>query len=501
MPKKARTRGRTPKRKPSRKRRARTRLKGGMVQTDQSKSSWEAVRAMILKGGRLELISSVSVSGFIFRLDIPENESSEFVGLNKERTAFTQPVYSIVLKFVFLSETRRNITIQVENDKGGKRDIVKSTERASNFRLEAAQQQMIYQETLLPQGHPVTLAVVDVSKFDALNTRILIDELNQVQTSSDIVPVMLDYLKTNVNENVHLGLITMELANPSFGTLKMVRSRLPINVYDDACAYALAQVALLFVKLKVVLFDCHEANVLVNTAVERNPDDDKSILIDFGRMFRLGDFFTVFKKKEQIIAEFEKMSRKSFRETMVYIRSIREGNVNENKLLDVLHNLAFLDCAIALPRMVKPNPAEAPVQIKRPQMLVLLRYLHPELEKREDDWLSNPFLLQKVEQARVQKVLSMFRQMVAASSSEEKELSLLQAKGQLYRVPDSIPNQVLTPLPTHSPHSTETPRVKTPPTVIVTTPQPEPTQAYSQENSPNKRMKLNEELQGEASEA
>ena len=514
MGKKRCTKARTTKSKLSRKRRTRirtrvrTRLKGGMVQTDTSKTSWKAVLDMIRKGTSLELISAQSLSGFIFRLDIDPTEprSNEFVGLNKERDAFTQPVYSIVLKFVFLGETRRNITFQVENEKGEKRDLTKVIEKAGNLRLEADHQQMIYQETILPQGRPVTLAVVDVSKFDAANARTLIAELENVLPTSEMVPVMLNSLKTNVNENVHLGLISMELANPTFETLRVARRRLRPPVYDDACAYALAQVALLFVKLKVVLFDCHEENVLVNTAIETNPDEDKSTLIDFGKMFNIKDVFRLFEsKKEQIIAEFEQMSKKyqrftgrltgSCKETLLYIRSIRERFINENALLDVLHNLAFLDCAISLPRMVKPSPAEAPVRIKRPQMLALIRYLYPKLEKGEQDWLTNPPLLENMDLERAQHVLSIFRQMV--ESSPAKEVSLLHAKGQLYHVPDSIPNQTVTPI-LSSPLPTETPQSKTPPTDVGTTPQEE-TQPYSPVKTPPiKRIKIDREFEDEA---
>jgi hypothetical protein len=470
-----------------------------MVQRHSSKTSWQAVLDMIRKGTSLELISAQSLSGFIFRLDIDPTKphSNEFVGLNKERDAFTQPVYSIVLKFVFLGETRRNITFEVENNKGEKRDLTKVIEKAGNLRLEADHQQMIYQETLLPQGRPVTLAVVDVSKFDAANARTLIAELENVLPTSEMVPVMLNSLKTNVNENVHLGLISMELANPTFETLRVARRRLRPPVYDDACAYALAQVALLFVKLKVVLFDCHEENVLVNTAIETNPDEDKSTLIDFGKMFNIKDVFRLFKsKKEEIKAEFLKMTEKNLTETLVYIQSIREQSITVKELLDVLHNLAFLDCAISLPRMVKPSPAEAPVRIKRPQMLALIRYLYPKLEKGEQDWLTNPPLLENMDLERAQHVLSIFRQMVA--SSPAKEVSLLHAKGQLYHVPESIPNQTVTPT-LSSPLPTETPQAKTPPTDVGTTPQEE-TQPYSPVKSPpTKRIKIiNEEFEGEA---
>ena len=454
---------------------------------------------MIKKATRLELISTISVSGFIFRLDIDHDPTlSEFFGLNDERTAFTKPVYSIVLKFVFLADETRSVMFQFLNEMGEPKNVSKMTEKASNFTLEAKHQQMIYQETLLPQGRPVTLAVVDVSKFDALNTRALINELEQVPTSSGMVGLVLHYMKTTVNDQVHLGLISMELANPAFSTLQTVKKQLSKPLYDDACAYALAQIALLFVKLKVVLFDCHEANVLVNTEVKTSPDQDKSILIDFGRMFVLNNFFLSFDEKKiaSVETDFLQLSGKPFRESMVSIKDLEVSSINETNLLDVLHNLAFLDCAISVPRKVRTNP----VVIKRPQMLALVRYLHPELEGREDNWLNNPTLLKEVERAKVVKILGMFREMVAAAS-KAKESSLLEAKSQLYRVPDTIQNQVLI-APVTSPLRSETPRVKTPPTVILTTPPPtdEKTVPYSEEKSSPKKRKINinDDFQAEA---
>jgi hypothetical protein len=252
------------------------------------------------------------------------------------------------------------------------------------------------------------------------------------------------------------------------------------------------------VKLKVVLFDCHEANVLVNTEVKTSPDQDKSILIDFGRMFVLNNFFLSFDEKKiaSVETDFLQLSGKPFRESMRSIMGLEVSSMNEMNLLDVLHNLAFLDCAISVPRKVRTNP----VVIKRPQMLALVRYLHPELEGREDNWLNNPTLLKEVERAKVVKILGMFREMVAAAS-KAKESSLLEAKSQLYRVPDTIQNQVLI-APVTSPLRSETPRVKTPPTVILTTPPPtdEKTVPYSEEKSSPKKRKINinDDFQAEA---
>jgi hypothetical protein len=85
---------------------------------------------------------------------------------------------------------------------------------------------------------------------------------------------------------------------------------------------------------------------------------------------------------------------------------------------------------------------------------------------------------------------------------------LLEAKSQLYRVPDTIQDQVLI-APVTSPLRSETPRVKTPPTVVLSetdetqpyTPETQGTQPYSQQTqvqpSPKKR-KINADFQAEA---
>jgi hypothetical protein len=98
----------------------------------------------------------------------------------------------------------------------------------------------------------------------------------------------------------------------------------------------------------------------------------------------------------------------------------------------------------------------------------------------------------------VDKILGMFREMVEAS--EAKEASLLEAKSQLYRVPDTIQNQVLI-APVTSPLRSETPRVKTPPTVVLSetdetqpyTPETQGTQPYSQKTQvqPSPKKKKN----------
>ncbi len=276
----------------SKKQKQMTKISGGVKQQNTSISSFAAVFIMISTiGAKLTLISYSSLKGFVFRLDIPNPANSQFFTLNSNKTAFTEPVVSLILKIEILSESEERLSPLTI----GGINYSKVTDNTTDFHNEAKTQQDIYRNTVWPNGLPITLSVADFSYFDIDNSYILIDKLLTIANPSDNSSFVLNYIKRELSSNVgmanyghtvyprKLGMITMELANIGFIELSKFTSA-NIEAYKLNCLYALAENIVLFSKLKKINYDCHLGNVMANPT-DNNPYTlDRAHLIDFGRV-------------------------------------------------------------------------------------------------------------------------------------------------------------------------------------------------------------------------
>ena len=304
---------------------------GGLKQKDTSISSWQSVYKMIcVPNAILSKISYSSLNGFIFKLDIPEiPEYSEFFGLNNTKTALTKPIYSLVFKFIIISDSVENLPKI--------KDKTKITELQKNVLDEAFIQQEIYKNTLSPNGNPITISVVDFSYFNTAATKVLINKLKECDNKGnpDVV-LMLDYIFDNVKDNRKLGLIAMELANSDFIDLHDVYN-LDIDAYMIDIEYAIAQLLILFIKMKIINYDCHQSNVLASTL----PDSDskeKSILIDFGRVVVLQEDNTFQPNGESTFTD-DEMSDIVRR----YLRASQSDNNNYQRDIRILKQIEITD--------------------------------------------------------------------------------------------------------------------------------------------------------------
>lgn len=267
-----------------------TKITGGVEQKNPSITSFHAVLDMIrTEGATLTILSYSSLKGFIFRLDIPPTpENTQFFTLNSDKTAFTKPVVSLILKIEILSENVEKLEPLVIE----RVSYTKETDKATNFYNEAKTQQDIYINTVWPNGLPITLSVADYSYFDIDHSYTLLDELYKI-ASNNISQFVLVYLKKELTSNIgmanygqtvyprNLGMVAMELANTGFIELHKIEIS---NAYKLNCLYALAENIVLFVKLKKINYDCHLGNVMANP-IDTNPDTlDRAHLIDFGRV-------------------------------------------------------------------------------------------------------------------------------------------------------------------------------------------------------------------------
>jgi len=282
-------------------------IKGGLKQKDPSLSSWQAVYKMISNpASTLTKISYSSLKGYIFKLDVPARpENSEFFGLNDTATALNVNIYSLIFKFAIISKEGDEPLPEFSFDG---ESYTKATENLNDFETESNIQQSIYLKTLTPSGKPICLAVADFSYFDTASAGTLLEQLRAKRGNSPKVLGMLDYLMDtlNSNEEYQLGMITMELANSDFKELSDLKTN--ESVFKSDCNSALAQILILFTKLKILNYDSHAGNVL------GKEDGKKTFLIDFGRTLNFQNRYrNPFPREgDEIIERYESITKSTY---------------------------------------------------------------------------------------------------------------------------------------------------------------------------------------------
>ena len=387
-------------------------MKGGMIQKNPGISSWEAVYKMIcVPRAKLSCISYGSLKGFIFRLDVPViPDNSEFFGLNIIERKFNKPIYSLVFKFALIDDSKiiaiPNLEIIDKNEKI--HTIVKDTETLDAFKDEASKQQDIYTSTILPQGNPITLAVVDLSFFDSTTAIKLLEKFAKFTSIDSESDQMLGYLYNIVLEkpSFQLGLITMELANSNFVVLSTIIEQVDMGnishlIFMVDCGYIWAQLLILFVKLKIINYDCHDNNVLANTSSATITDarvDKRSILIDFGRCVTVSNKTKPFPeftqpKIDALNDKYHQMTGRTFSNDLDDINTTKFERGRSIQITDLYNDIplmikiikfiAFIDYSILKTQFNKTSNI--------PQMATLLHYIFPSLFKNtEDSERTNP---------------------------------------------------------------------------------------------------------------
>lgn len=268
-------------------------MEGGVKKMDDTLSSFDSVKAMI-QDSVITHISYTSLSGFLFRID---SNVSSFLGLNELGTQFSQPIHSLVLKIALVVKSKHH-KVRLPNLEIHPMHAKKIIELLDEFSTECAVQQTIYEKTLAPRGKPICLSVVDFSYFEQKDSKEFL-KLLVSKTTDPVALKMLKYLETHVSSDVHLAMITMQLAD-QFVTLKSLQEEHEYdptdNIVEQVCLRSLAQTFILFVKMKYINYDCHKGNILAN--------NHESFLIDFGRVLDIHNLTDEsFKETYNILAD------------------------------------------------------------------------------------------------------------------------------------------------------------------------------------------------------
>jgi len=250
---------------------------------------------------KVEIIDEASLYSIVLKITILEPVdptvlpflSLEIDGIKKE------PVYSIVLKLAILApETERYFIIDGRKTLlryfwSTTQPILKNTETEVEFESEAHKQGQIYFNTLIPDGKPSCLSVIDYSKFEKEKGKEFLTELlSKVydKRSALAIQSVFDNLNQGVKE---LGIISMEFAGKGFVSFRTLLEekddwtrwmrreeyQKTQKVIDQSCVKALAQKIVVFLKTGIVNVDDHPGNILVNL---KEGEVNSVRLIDFG---------------------------------------------------------------------------------------------------------------------------------------------------------------------------------------------------------------------------
>uniref|UniRef100_A0A6C0D9Q8 Uncharacterized protein n=1 Tax=viral metagenome TaxID=1070528 RepID=A0A6C0D9Q8_9ZZZZ len=421
-----------------------TNKKGGIVKKDDTLTYWQAVYKMIcVPGATLTTISYNSLYGYVFKLNIPPiSENAEFFDLNDSGTIFNVPVFSLILKFSIIENPNAGGTTLPELIIEGETPHKKSYEKLENFRNEAAIQQTIYLTTIEQCAKAICPSIVDFSFFNKDTGSFLIKQLLELQDNDEFVKIVLDYLFENIQaNNAYLGLITMKCVDDEYIQLSKIRKEVlklhQLNLQDKTelinvskiyirnCNDALTQIIILFIKLKIINFDCHLGNILASTKPYDRNLNSRTTLIDFGRVVdfttehpfsfigsyidinyivdpvrqivrqeRIGiyqyikqqyskyykEFFGVDGGEDKLKHDSEKLFRLEI--TALYPQGTRSKSKGVNNMIVLIDEIIKL---ISVFDLIINN---IKYRTKKPQMIELLRYIYG--GRLSDDWIANP---------------------------------------------------------------------------------------------------------------
>jgi hypothetical protein len=287
-------------------------INGGVRLNDKGSTSWQAVWYMInVARAKISIISNDSLTGIIFRLDVPiEPENTLFKGIKKDRTVesvqlFNEDIYTIVFKFSIL-------THEIEDYNIGR--VYKRTSTILDTLEETAIQQEIFCVTTIPSGYPITIAVVDFSYFDTKCASYLLKTLMSKHKDEITIKLLKD-LEILIRNPAHkLGLISMELVDPNFNTMYKIEKviRPDKAIIDTDYEHVIAQMVILVVTTGILHYDLHMDNAFGSVLPIKKDNNNRSYIIDFGRTKRITEgFIKSFKNNKKLELLFTILKRLS----------------------------------------------------------------------------------------------------------------------------------------------------------------------------------------------
>lgn len=252
---------------------------GGLKLKNPNKLGFQAVYDMLDNPrSTLTLLTHESLKGFLFVLNVHENDS-EYFALHKGK--FVSKVTSYIFKIVLIT-TRSNKTLKPFVSKDGK-SIDKESESKQSYFNEAKLQQHVWKKSISRGREAICPPVANFSLFNYSNSQKFINFL-RVKVTNLIEVEVAEYLMNNVNRSTTIGAILMPNIQQSVTVKKFLRSskfngRPKLKKEEDFIRAKLAaQVVRLFIEVGVIHLDLHLGNALV---YEENGLVN-CLMIDFG---------------------------------------------------------------------------------------------------------------------------------------------------------------------------------------------------------------------------
>ena len=291
-------------------------MKGGLkLLLSKNNDGFEPVYEMIMNDkSNIKLMTASSLSGFIFTLEVPE-DVSRYADVNSDKTGFDKIITNFVIKIVL---TSGRIRYMYKNKYKNK--LIKTYETNDDFYKEAKSQQKIWMKSIENGASEICPSVANLSFLDKQNTQTLFSILaNKSNNDKNMIDV-LEFLNEN-NQN-GMGILTMKNYKNSKTMGKYLYDK---NVSQKDRQHVLNYTMVKVIRLALlgyVHYDLHENNVLVTDDI-----NNKSVLIDFGRVIRLRDFFN-----DRLLPE--KYTR--------IIQHIKDVNANKRDTKDLKNKLKII---------------------------------------------------------------------------------------------------------------------------------------------------------------
>ena len=267
---------------------------GGLLLIKQFPSTFYAIYEMIEKAKEIKPLYMSSLKGFVFVLNIDENDSL-FYTLNEEKSKLDKKVNSLILKLALTSKNEEFI-IPSLNYQGYEQE--KQTDKLNDVIDEVTTQQNIYLESIKNTGNPIVPGIADFSYFNTENSFIILDKLVE-HCHNDESKKILQYLKMrlsehpnfpNDNDGYKLSIISMENAVSYVQIADAFTGKFTLEERRYAAMKTIAQMIRLFLQFSIIHCDAHGGNILTsrNKLYKNNNHSSMDVkIIDFGRFINL----------------------------------------------------------------------------------------------------------------------------------------------------------------------------------------------------------------------
>ena len=255
-------------------------MKGGLkLLLSKNNDGFEPVYEMIMNDkSNFKLMTVSSLSGFIFTLEVPE-DVSRYADINSDKTGFDKIITNFVIKIVLIADEDDD-----DYEMGEYKNQQKIYETKDDFYKEAKTQQKIWMKSIENGASEICPSVANLSFLDYEDTQTLFSTLaNKSNNDKDMIDVLKFLKKNNING---MGILTMK----NYTNSKTMREyHVDKNVSQKDKQHVLNYTLVKVIRLALVGYvhlDLHPSNVLVTDDI-----NNKSVLIDFGRVIRLRDYY------------------------------------------------------------------------------------------------------------------------------------------------------------------------------------------------------------------